>query len=142
MNTVNNLNLFKETLLRILISYFGKNLILLNNVIELSDGIVMSIDDLSTLVAIITDQPKDKVQIIVKEIEIQNCCLKIASTCLAETLPLYRQIEMILVKYNRFDLKYPEAYEVMKKTFNICLNYVLLKDDIPGLVIDIQGVQK
>jgi hypothetical protein len=49
-----NMNLFKENLLRILISYFGTNTILLNNVIQLSDGIIACLDDFTTLIAIIT----------------------------------------------------------------------------------------
>jgi hypothetical protein len=115
MDTVNNLEVFKDKLLRILISYFGKNMVLLNNVVELSDGIVMSIDDLTTLVAIITDQPKEEVKIDVKEIKTKNCCLSLASSCLSETLPLYREIDSIIVKFNHFKLKYPIAYWLMMK---------------------------
>jgi hypothetical protein len=87
MEDINNLNLFKENLLRILNSYFGKNLVLLNYVVELSDGIVTNLDDLTTLVAIITGQSKEQVRIIIKEVEVKNCCLKITSSCLSETLP-------------------------------------------------------
>jgi hypothetical protein len=81
MEDTNNLNLCKENLLRILISYFGKNLVLLNNVVELSDGIVTNLDDLTTLAAIITGQSKEQVRIIIKEVEVKNCCLKIISSC-------------------------------------------------------------
>jgi hypothetical protein len=49
-------------------------------VVELSDGIITSLDDLTTLVAIITEQSKERVRITVKEIQGKNCCLKICRT--------------------------------------------------------------
>jgi hypothetical protein len=128
MEETNNLKLFKENLLRILISYFGKNLVLLNNVIELSDGVVTNLDDLTTLVAIITNQPKDKVRVVVNEVE--NFCLKITCSCLNSTLPLYRQIETILINNESFKSKYPDLYNMMEEGFNISLKYVLVENDI------------
>jgi hypothetical protein len=68
MEGPNNLNLFKENLLRILISYFGKNLVLLNNVVELSDGIVTNLDDLTILVAIKTGQSKEQVRVLIRRL--------------------------------------------------------------------------
>jgi hypothetical protein len=128
MEESNNLKLFKENLLRILISYFGKNLMLLNNVIELSDGVVTNLDDLTTLVAIITNQPKYKVRVVVNEVE--DFCLKIVCSCLNSTLPLYRQIEMILINNEPFNSQYPDLYKMMEEEFNISLKYVLIENDI------------
>jgi hypothetical protein len=141
MNDTHNINLFKETLLSILILYFGKNLVLLNNVVELSDGIVTNLDDLTTLVAFITNQPKEQVRIIIKEIEAQNCCLSIVSNCLSETLPLYRQIELILVNNKPFKFKYPDSYKLMEERYNISLNYVLIKNNIEGIALSIQDTK-
>jgi hypothetical protein len=141
MNDTHNINLFKETLLRILISYFGKNLVLLNNVVELSDGIVMNLDDLTTLISIKTNQPKDQVRIIIKEIEVKNCCLGIVSNCLSETLPLYRQVEVILVNNEPFKFKYPDSYKTMEEQYNISLNYVLIKNNIEGIALAIQDTK-
>jgi hypothetical protein len=128
MEDTNNLKLFKENLLRILISYFGKNLVLLNNVVELSDGVVTNLDDLTTLVAIITNQPKDKVRVVIKEVD--DCCLRISCSCLMETLPLYRQVEVILINNEPFKSKYPDLYKKMEEEFNISLNYVLIENNI------------
>jgi hypothetical protein len=100
MEDSNNMKFFKENLLRILISYFGKNLVLLNNAIELSDGIVTNLDDLTTLIAIITNQPKEQVKVIINEVE--DFCLKIVCSCLNSTLLLYRQIETILINNEPF----------------------------------------
>jgi hypothetical protein len=72
-------------------------------VVELSDGIITNLDDLTALVAIITNQPKNKVRVVIKEVEVKNCCLKITSSCLSETLPLYRQVEVILINNEPFN---------------------------------------
>jgi hypothetical protein len=110
--------------------------------VELSDGIVITIDDLTSLIAIITDEPKDKVQIEVKEIETKNCCLNLTVSCCSKTIPICREIDTILVKYNNFKLKYPKAYRVMNEKFNISLNYVLLNDNTLELIPNILGEQK
>jgi predicted HAD superfamily phosphohydrolase YqeG len=114
---------------------------LLNNVVELSDGIVTNIDDLTTLIAIITNQSKEKVQIVIKEIELKNCCLSIVSNCLSETLPLYRQIEVILVNNEPFKNNYPDSYKTMEEKYNIILNYVLIKNNIKGIALSIQDTK-
>jgi hypothetical protein len=137
MEDTNNLKLFKENLLRILIAYFGKNLVLLNNVVELSDGIVTNLNDLTTLLAIITGQSKEQVRVVIKEVEVKNCCLKITSSCLSETLPLYRQIEVILINNEPFNSKYHDLYKMMEDKFNISLNYVLVEN-----IINTTGLKK
>jgi hypothetical protein len=55
-----SLNITLKNIFILFIFYFGKNLVLLNNMVELSDGIVTNLDDLTTLVAIITNQSKKK----------------------------------------------------------------------------------
>jgi NH3-dependent NAD+ synthetase len=77
-------------------------------VVELSDGIVTNLDDLTTLVAIITGQSKEQVRMLIKEVEVKNCCLKITSSCLSETLPLYGQVEVILINNEPFNSKFPD----------------------------------
>jgi NH3-dependent NAD+ synthetase len=137
MEDTNNLNLFKENLLRILISYFGKNLVLLNNVVELSDGVVTNFDDLTTLVAIITGQSKEQVRVVIKEVEVKNCCLKITTSYLSETLPSYRQVEVILIYNEPFNSKFPDLYKMMEEKFNISLNYVLIENNMEVIILSI-----
>jgi hypothetical protein len=84
-------------------------------VVELSDGIVTNLDDLTTLVAIITGQSKEQVCVLIKEAEVKNCCLKITSSCLSETLPLYRYVEVILLNNEPFNSKFPDLYKMMEK---------------------------
>jgi hypothetical protein len=57
----------------------------------------------------------------VKEIEAKNCCLKFC-----KTLPLYRQVEEILVNKNSFISVYPDLYKNMESEFNISLNYIVI----------------
>jgi hypothetical protein len=45
-NIPQNISEFKEALIAVLISYFKNNIVLLNNLIELSDKIITKIDDL------------------------------------------------------------------------------------------------
>jgi hypothetical protein len=45
-DTPQNISEFKEALIAVLISYFKNNVVLLNNLIELSDKIITKIDDL------------------------------------------------------------------------------------------------
>jgi hypothetical protein len=121
MDETSNLKLFKENLLRIHISYFGENTILLNNMVKLSDGIITSLDDLTTLVVIITGHSKDQVLITVKEIESKNCCLRVC-----KALPLYRRVEGITINKRSFISGFPDLYKKMEMEFNISLNYVMI----------------
>jgi hypothetical protein len=104
-------------------------------VVELSDGIVTNLDDLTTLITIITGQSKEHVRIIIKEVEVKNYCLRITSSCLSETLPLYRQVEVILINNEPFNSKFPDLHKMMEEKFNISLNYVLIENNIEGIIL-------
>jgi hypothetical protein len=103
--------------------------------VELSDKIVTNLDYLTTLFAIITGQSKEQVRIIIKEVEVKYCCLKITSSCLSETLPLYRQVDVILINNEPFNSKFPDLYKMMEEKFNISLNYVLIENNIEGIIV-------
>jgi hypothetical protein len=70
----NNIKQFKEGLISILISYFKNNVILLNNLVELSDKIITKIEDLRFLISLLIEESPTAVNIEVEEIEIKNCC--------------------------------------------------------------------
>jgi hypothetical protein len=49
-DTPQNISEFKEALIAVLITYFKNNVVLLNNLTELSDNIITKIDDLRLLI--------------------------------------------------------------------------------------------
>jgi hypothetical protein len=86
--TTDNITHFKETLITILISYFKNNVILLNNLVELSDKIITKIDNLRLLIWILIEEPISAVYIDVEEINPKNCCNEICNL-----LPRYKKIK-------------------------------------------------
>jgi hypothetical protein len=75
-DTPQNISAFKEVFIAVLISYFKNNVVLLNNLIELSDKIITKIDDLRLLIALLLSIPKADVQVEVEEIILWNCMQK------------------------------------------------------------------
>jgi hypothetical protein len=117
-----NITHFKETLMSILISYFKNNVILLNNLVELSDKIITKIEDLRLLISILIEEPMSAVYIDVEEIIPKNCCNEIC-----KQLPRYRKIKDIIInKKQTFKVTHNQYYIQMGTEFNISLEYVLL----------------
>jgi hypothetical protein len=54
------INQFKETFMNILISYFKNNIMLLNNLVEISEKIIMKKEDLKLLISILLERPREK----------------------------------------------------------------------------------
>jgi hypothetical protein len=52
-DTPKNISEFKEALIAVLISYFKNSVVLLNNLIQLSDKIITKIDDLRLLIVLL-----------------------------------------------------------------------------------------
>jgi hypothetical protein len=119
-----NIKLFKETLLDILISYFKNNIVLINNLVELSDDIIMKLDDLKLLISLLLEIDKSNIEIYVEEINISNCCGKFCSH-----IPRYRKIsEIIINKKQSFKVSHNQYYIQMQTEFNISLDYVIYSD--------------
>jgi hypothetical protein len=117
-----NIKQFKEALMSILISYFKNNIVLLNNLVELSDKIITKIDDLQTLLSLLLNVPVSDIFIEVEEISVKNCCGEIC-----KKLPRYRKINEILInKKQSFKISYNQYYVQLQTEFNISLEYVLL----------------
>jgi hypothetical protein len=57
-DTPQNISEFKEALIAVLMSYFKNNVVLPNNLIELSDKIITKIDDLRLLISLLLSIPK------------------------------------------------------------------------------------
>jgi hypothetical protein len=61
------INQFKEVLMNILISYFKNNIVLLNNLVEISEKIIMKKKDLELLISILIERPREKIQVDIAE---------------------------------------------------------------------------
>jgi hypothetical protein len=94
-NTPQNISEFKEALIAVLISYFKNNIVLLNNLIELSDKIITKTDNLRLLIALLLSIPKAVVQVEVEEITMKGFC---GTVC--KKIPRYRKIKDIIINKN------------------------------------------
>jgi hypothetical protein len=86
-STPKNISYFKEVFLDILIKYFKNNVVLISNLVELSDKIIMKKDDLEYLISILLEIDRKNIDIEVEEIQTKTCCGKICSK-----LPRYRKL--------------------------------------------------
>jgi hypothetical protein len=117
-----NIKQFKETLMSVLIGYFKNNVILLNNLVELSEKIITKLSDLYLLISLLLDIPQDRITINVEEITVNGCCAKIC-----KHLPRYRKINSIIIDNKQsFEVAYNQFYIQLQTEFNISLSYVLL----------------
>jgi hypothetical protein len=120
--TPDNIKQFKEALILILISYFKNNIILLNNLVELSEKIITKIDDLKLLVSLLINTQPSSIFVDVEEVEVKNCCSRVC-----KHLPRYRKINDIIIdKKQSFKVAYNQYYIQIGTEFNISLEYVLL----------------
>jgi hypothetical protein len=101
-DTLPNISEFKEALIAVLISYFKNNVVLLNNLIELSDKIITKIDDLRLLIALLLSIPKADVVVEVEEITMKGFC---GTVC--KKIPHYRKVKDIIInKKQSFEVSY------------------------------------
>jgi hypothetical protein len=120
--TPDNVKSFKEAFILILISYFKNNVVLLNNLVELSDKIITKQDDLKHLISLLLDiTPKD-VEVEVEEVTISGCCGKFC-----QSIPRYRKVKNIIInKKQSFAVSYNQFFVQMGTEFNISMEYILL----------------
>jgi hypothetical protein len=119
--TPSNIKQFKEAMLEILIGYFKNNIVLINNLVELSEYIVMRVDDLIHLISLLLITDKSNIEIVAGEVE-SKCCGKVCSH-----LPRYRKVEDIIIgKKQSFKVYFNQYYIQMQTEFNISLDYVML----------------
>jgi hypothetical protein len=105
-DTPQNISEFKEALIVVLISYFKSNVVLLNNLIELSDKIITKIDDLRPLISLLLSVPALDVGIEVEEITQKGCCGNIC-----KRIKTYRKVEYIIFnKKKSFIVSYNQYY--------------------------------
>jgi hypothetical protein len=117
-----NIKQFKETFMAILIGYFKNNIILLNNLVELSDKIITKISDLTLLISLLLVISQSKIDVLVDEVSTTTCCGKIC-----RQLPRYRKINDIIIdKKQSFKVYYNQFYVQLQTEYNISLDFVLL----------------
>jgi hypothetical protein len=143
IDTPSNIKLFKDAFMDILIGYFKNNIILLNNLIELSEKIITKVNDLQLLISLLLvdfvgthpngEVDRSNILIDVEEITSENspqtargplarCCGKICNK-----LPRYRKINDIIINNKQsFKVSYNQYYIQMSLEFNISLEYILL----------------
>jgi hypothetical protein len=117
-----NVKQFKETFMVILIGYFKNNIILLNNLVELSEKIITKLSDLTLLISLLLNISQNKVEVLVEEVSTTSCCGKIC-----RQLPRYRKTNDIIIdKKQSFKVSHNQFYVQLQTEFNISLDYVLL----------------
>jgi hypothetical protein len=122
ISTPSNIKLFKDAFMDILIGYFKNNIILLNNLIELSEKIITKVNDLQLLISLLLEVDRSNILIDVEEITSESCCGKVCNK-----LPRYRKINDIIINNKQsFKVSYNQYYIQMSLEFNISLEYVLL----------------
>jgi hypothetical protein len=116
------IKIFKEYFLVTLIDYFKNDIILLNNLLEISKHIVFKEEDIIKLISIlVTDNDVSRIKIdyeLPDQFKVCGCCTK---------LPVYRKITSIIIdNKNSFKIKYESFYVQMQTEFNISLDYILI----------------
>jgi hypothetical protein len=116
------IKIFKEYQLLTLIDYFKNDLILFNNLLEISKHIVFKEEDNIKLVSIlVTDGDVSRIKIDYELPDQFKAC-----GCFSK-LPIYRKITSIIIdNKNSFKIKYESFYVQMQTEFNILLNYILI----------------
>jgi hypothetical protein len=116
------IKIFKEYLLLTLIEYFKNDLILFNNLLEISKYIVLKEEDIIKLISIlVTDGDVSRIKIdyeLPDQFKACGCCSK---------LPIYRKITSIIIdNKTSFKIRYESFYVQMQTEFNISLDYILV----------------
>jgi hypothetical protein len=119
-STPEPIKLFKDYLLHSLITYFKQDIVLANNILEISKFIVMKEEDLIKLIAIlVTDDDISRILVMTDLPDSFKCC-----PC--SSIPIYKKITSIIIdKKYEFKVTYNQFYTQMQTEFNISLDYIL-----------------
>jgi hypothetical protein len=120
---VDNVLRFKDQFAAFLIEYFKSDIVLLNNVLEVSDKIVFKIDDLKILISILLEIEPTAIQVEYEDI-LKNvgCCGKIC-----KRIPLFKKITDIIINNRQsFLITYNTIAVQLQTEFNISLSYIIL----------------
>jgi hypothetical protein len=121
-DTPQNISEFKEALIAVLILYFKNNVVLFNNLIELSNKIITKTDDLRLLIAFLLSIPKADMQV-----EVEEITMKVFCGTMCKKIPRYRKVKDVIInKKQSFEVSYNQYYIQTGMEFNISLEYILL----------------
>jgi hypothetical protein len=120
---IDNVARFKDQFTAYLIEYFRNDIVLLNNVLEVSDKIVFKLDDLKVLISILLEIEPSNITIeyddMLKNI---GCCGKIC-----KKIPLFKKINDIIINNRQsFLISYNTIAIQLQTEFNISLSYIIL----------------
>jgi hypothetical protein len=118
-----NIRRFKDQFTAFLIEYFKNDMILLNNLLEVSDKIVFKIDDLKILIGILLEIDVSKIDIEYEDmIKSAGCC---GSIC--KRIPLFKKITDIYINNKQsFSVGYNSIAIQLQNSFNVSLNYIIV----------------
>jgi hypothetical protein len=118
-----NILRFKDQFAAYLIDYFRSDMVLLNNLLEVSDKIVFKMEDLKHLISILLEIEANMVAIDYEDV-LKNigCCGKIC-----KKLPLFKKINDIIINNRQsFLVSYNTIAVQLQTEFNISLTYIIL----------------
>ena len=116
-----NVRRFKDQFTAYLIEYFKNDLILLNNLLEISSKIVFKVDDLKTLIGILLEIETVKIEIEYEDMIKSGCCGKIC-----KRVPLFKKVTDIIINgKQRFTVSYDSIAVQLQNTFNVSLSHVI-----------------
>jgi hypothetical protein len=117
-----NIRRFKDQFTAFLIEYFKNDMILLNNLLEVSDKIVLKIDDLKTLIGILLEIEPAGISVEYEDMMKTGCCGKIC-----KRLPLFKKITDIIINSKvSFIVGYNSIAVQLQSSYNISLNYIIV----------------
>jgi hypothetical protein len=122
VSTPDNVRKFKDLFTKTLIEYFKNDIILLNNLLEISDKIVFKMEDLVLIIATLLDIETSKITITYEDIITSKCC---GTVC--KRLPLFMKITDIIVDNKQsFLISYNSFAIQLKNEYNVSLSYVVV----------------
>jgi hypothetical protein len=119
---IDNVSKFKDQFTAYLIEYFKNDMVLLNNVLEVSDKIVFKMDDLKVLISTLLEIETSAIQVEYEDMIKTGCCGKICNK-----IPLFKKINDIIINNCKsFLISYNTIAVQLQTEFNISLNYIII----------------
>jgi hypothetical protein len=116
-----NVKKFKDLFIGFTIEYFKSEIILLNNVLEISSKIVMKAKDLKTLIAVLLEVDESKVNIETEDVIKNSCCGKCSK------IPLFKKVVDIYIEnLKSFKIYYNPLAVQLQNEYNISFDHVVV----------------
>jgi hypothetical protein len=117
-----NIRLFKDLFTKLLIDYFKSEIMLLNNVFEITPKIVFKINDLKLLISTLIEVDEEKISIEYEDIFKSGCCGR-----LCKKVPLFKKVTDITIDgMKSFYIHYNSIAVQLQNEYSISLDYVVI----------------